>query len=114
MQAFIDAFWNWATEQIPILGGLAITLIGGWVAKQQVLKAAAKTAALNAEKAVGAGHGDQKRELAHEALSKTWSGKVSTRKTISNILEADGMDAVKKASEPPPAPDTIRPGDGDD
>ena len=113
MQAFSDAFWNWAIEQIPILGGLAITLIGGWVAKQQALKSAAKTAALDAQKT--GKDNEAKRVAAMKAMSKTLAGKVSSRKTISNVLEAQGMAAVKASMAPkPPGADTIRPGDGDD
>jgi len=104
MDAAEAAFWAAVTQWVPLVIAAAATFVIAWFGKQTMLKKAARTAALDAEKSVGTGPGlgPRKKVFARETMMGTMSGKFSTVAAIDAAIEDHGMKAVQRASEPPP------------
>lgn len=102
-QAVVDAL----LPRIPELVSLVMAAIGIWVGKQQLLKGAAKNAAVAAEVLIGPGHGKRKKQKANQLLSETWHGKMTTQMNMAAVIQEHGMKEVtRRASAPPKPPKT--------
>ena len=106
----MDELWNATVAavvpQIPIVVAALVAFVVAWLGKNRAVKSNAQTAALAAEKALpGPGQGPKRKIRAVDALSKTMSGRLTTRAALEDAVEGPGMAAVErhsKAPKPPP------------
>lgn len=104
MDAAEAAFWSAVTQWMPLVIGAIATFVIAWFSKQGILKKAAQSAVMEAEKSKpGPGHGPKKKQLAVDALSKTMPGRVTTRVALGKAVEDKwkAMDRESKLPSPP-------------
>lgn len=99
--AFVAAVVSHMPTLVASVVGLIVAGIAALRAKAKMVKDAAETAALDAEKEMGAGHGEEKKKRAMEAMRKTLGGKLSRQVTLEDALKEHGMAAVDRASKVP-------------
>ena len=105
MEALENAFVAAILPHIPILVAAIVATIVAWLGKNRAVKSNAETAALAAEKALpGPGQGPKRKLRAVEDLSKTLSGRFSTRTALEDAVEGHGMAAVVRYSKTPKPP----------
>ncbi len=98
------AFWQAIAEWTPRVIAAAALFVITWFGKQTMLKKAAESAVLQAEKSKpGPGQGPKKKQLAVDALSKTMPGRVTMRAALADLVEDkwEAMDRKSKTPKPP-------------